>query len=219
MLLRSKRAALDFKRDINTMAHELIFECGYLNNYLIDSIKVVDNARFLSDDAELYSMEADNYFWSVNHNFYFSCSYIAMLMQIAEDLVGQYLDHLNVLLDIEALNKKITKKTFYEKVKISLNENFALQLKSKWWDDLINLYQIRNAFVHHNGALDYKYADRITSIIGMSKKYTNIKIERDRIWVNQNFCKDALKIFENSLKDLFKETNTHINVLKKSLRD
>lgn len=217
MILRSKRAALDFKQEISTMAHEFLFECGYLHKYLTDSILLVEKAGFLSDDAKLYSIEADNYFWSVNHNFYFSCSYISMLMQVAEDLVSQYMAHLDVLLASEALNRKISKKTFYEKVKMSLEQNFDLKIKSKWWDELIKLYQVRNAFAHQNGALDYKYPDRINAILEVSRKYKGIEIKSDRIWIDQDFCKEALKIFENSLNDLFKETNIHINLLKKSL--
>jgi|GEM_PF-1612659 len=217
MILRSKRAALDFKQDISMMAHEFGYECGYLNKYLLDSIALVDKAAFLSDDAKIYSMEADNYFWSVNHNFYFSCSYISMLMQIAEDLVNQYIGHLDILLASEALNRKINKKTYYEKVKISLEQNFDLKIKSKWWDELIKLYQVRNAFVHQNGALDHKYPDRVNAILEVSRKYRGIEVISNRIWIDQNFCRDALRIFENSISDLFKETNAHINLLKKSL--
>lgn len=217
MILRSKRAALDFKQNISMIAHEFNYECGYLNKYLSDSIALVNKANFLSDDAKLYSLEADNYFWSVNHNFYFSCSYLSMLMQIAEDLVNQYIGHLDVLLSKEALDRKITRKTFYEKVQISLEQNFDLKIKSKWWEELIKLYQVRNAFVHQNGALDYKYPDRVNAIMEISRKYNGIEVRNDRIWIDSDFCKDALKIFENSLNSLFKETNAHINVLKKSL--
>lgn len=119
------------------MAHEFGFECGYLDKNLLDSIALVDKADLLSDDAKIYSMEADNYFWSVNHNFYFSCSYISMLMQIAEHLISQYIGHLDVLLCTEALNRKISKKTFDEKVKMSLDQTFDLKIKSKWRDELI----------------------------------------------------------------------------------
>ncbi|MGE6220431.1 hypothetical protein ACQKCH_11440 [Nubsella zeaxanthinifaciens] len=217
MILRSKRAALDFKQNISMIAHEFNYECGYLNKYLSDSTALVNKANFLSDDAKIYSLEADNYFWSVNHNFYFSCSYLSMLMQIAEDLVNQYIGHLDVLLAKEALNRKIARKTFYEKVQISLEQNFDLKIKSKWWEELIKLYQVRNAFVHQNGALDYKYPDRVNAIMEVSRKYNGIEVRNDRVWIDSDFCKDALKIFENSLNSLFKETNAHINVLKKSL--
>lgn len=216
MVLRSRRAALDFKNEITTLAHELDYECGYLDKYLADSVKLIRQSRFLSPDARMYSVEADDYFWSIRHNFYFSCSFISMLMQIAEDLVRDYLKSVSLLIGIEVLDKKI-KKGFYEKVSISLSNNFELDLKSKWWAELCTLYQVRNAFVHQNGVLNPDYPERVNPIIDLTKRTKGIQIIEDRLLIDTEFCQFAIVVFKKALTALYKETNAHINILKKDL--
>jgi hypothetical protein len=209
-----KRILLNIKTNLSIEAHEFMFECGYLRTYLDDSIALLKQANYLSPDAQIYSIESDKYFWSVSHTFYFTSSFVSLLMQVAEDLVNQCCTEWKLYLGTNLMIKSTD--PFYEKFKISLLKNLQLDLNSPKWQDLSDLYQLRNALIHRNGRLDTdEKPERRVAVQNLIKRFHGLELSGEQIIIKPEFCKDALTIFEQALVYLFKETNSHINTLKK----
>ncbi|MES2874329.1 MAG: hypothetical protein V4708_11450 [Bacteroidota bacterium] len=213
---QNKRVLLDIKSNLSLVAHEFEFECIHLQTYLEDSIALLKQANYLSPDAKLYSIEADKYFWSVNHTFYFTSSFIAMLMQISEDLVNRCCEEWKIYLGGNLMIKTSTD-PFYDKFRNSLLSKIQLDLKSPKWVELSELYQLRNALIHKNGKLSInEKPERILAVQSLIKKYHGLEIIDDQIIIEEHFCKEALMIVKRALTYLFKETSNHINILKRS---
>lgn len=210
-IFRSKREALDLKQKMAMMAYEFEDECLYLEKYLDDSIKLIDASKYLP--AKMYSQEYDNYFARVNHTFYFSCSFVSMLMQIAEDLINQYSHIWNR--EFELKLKKDTHKPLYERFSICLDEKIGLNIDNQKWTNLCNLYQLRNAFIHQHGsvALSSTRGVAITALL----RFKGIEIIDSRAFINEIFCGEALHIFKTALTYLFKATRNYINAKKAAL--
>lgn len=208
----NKKAINKFKREILSMAHEFQFECEYLNKYLEDSISMLKKETDLKADAKLYSVEADNYFWSVQHTHYFSCSFIIMLMQISETLSTQYFGHAKNIFGDSYGYRKEQRISHYNSVDNYLERKFGLQIKSKWWKQLAIVYQIRNVIVHDNGAVDPHKKLMFTNIC---REYKGFDIVDNQLKIELTFCRDALKIFRKALSAFFLESKDNLNLLKK----
>ena len=210
----NKKALNHFKREILMMAHEFQYECEYLNKYLEDSISMLKKETEINADAKMYSVEADNYFWSVQHTYYFSCSFIIMLMQISETLNSQYFEHAKNIFGEGYGYRKQKRISHFESVDDHLVRHFNLQVKSKWWKQFAIVYQIRNVIVHNNGAVD---PDRYLLFANFCRDYNGFDIVENKLIIDLTFCRDVLEIFSKALSAFFLESKNNLNLLKKAL--
>lgn len=210
-----KRILLDIKSTLSLEAHELIFECGYLRAYLDDSLALLKKANYLAPDAQIYSTESDKYFWSASHTFYFTSSFVSLLMQIAEEIINQYCEQWKAYLGENLMIKSTD--PFYQKLKVSVLKKIQLDLNNSKWQDLSDMYQLRNALIHRNGKLNpNEKPERLNAVQNLIVKFHGLELIDEQLFVSEDFCKNALVVFEKAFVYLFKETNHHINVLKKA---
>lgn len=213
-----KRKILDLKHKVDTSAHEFIYESGYLTKYLKDFSELTIRSNYLAPDAKIYSSEADDYFWNINHEDYFSKSFIFMLMQISEDLVNRYIDDWEILYPGFASYKKKTNLGFYELRGEYLKNNNGFDISWKTWQNLLNLYQLRNCLTHDNGYMQRITNSKRTEAIDKLTSYRGITISQNRIVIDVEFCKEMLqKIFIPAFKHLYSNTNKHLNQLKRGI--
>lgn len=92
-----------------------------------------------------------------------------------------------------------------------------MDLNNSKWQDLSDMYQLRNALIHRNGKLNpNEKPERLNAVQNLIAKFHGLELIDEQIFVSEDFCKDALVVFEKAFVYLFKETNHHINVLKKA---
>jgi hypothetical protein len=69
-----------------------------------------------------------------------------------------------------------------------------LQLEGNNYKDFHDLQCLRNTMVHSGSSFWLQRKRNIEGVTALSKRYLNVKLDEENIWINREFCKESVEI-------------------------
>lgn len=168
-----------------------------LEEYLKHSSIFLDSIDKKFDDMKIYSEDFFEYFYAGGYKSIFTEQFIISLVSLSEYKLKIFLEIFDYVLEEDEL-KKITSANNdvltafkkYSKDYLKIIPKFD----GKEYKEFKELTSLRNIIVHSGSRLWLQRESNIAAVKELSKRYSDIKIYDDYVYIDIKFCLEAIEI-------------------------